>query len=119
MAEGFARQTTLRAPSDDDWTGILAAANAARPGDRTQNEEWVEHRRAFDEGSVPRRHYVAEDASSGEVIPYGAIEGTSRPGSFRLFLVMDPALLPTVGELMRDRYHVPGVGTLTVLSQEL
>lgn len=103
IQEGIERRTTLRRPRAEDWTSILAAANAALPGGQNQNEEWLEQRRGFDERRFLRRHYVAEDARSSEVIAYGAIECASEPGRFRLFLVMDPALLPTVGELMYTR----------------
>lgn len=103
MQGGIEKQTRLRRPRAEDWTSIRAAANAALPRAESQNEEWLEHRRAFDERRFVRRHYVAEDARSGTVIAYGAIESGSEPGRFRLFLVMDPALLPTVGELMYSR----------------
>jgi hypothetical protein len=46
------------------------------------------------------------DAARGgdlDAFATNAIECASEPGRFRLFLVMDPALLPTVGELMYSR----------------
>jgi hypothetical protein len=103
IQEGIERQTALKCPTAEDWTSILAAANAALPRGQSQNEEWLEQRRAFDERRFVRRHYVAEDARSSKVIAYGAIECASEPGRFRLFLVMDRALLPTVGKLMYSR----------------
>jgi len=80
---------------------MLAAAHAARPRDRVQTESWLEHRCSFDERSFAPRHFVAE--ADGVVTAYGALEGSAEAGSFRLFLVMAPALLPTVGELLWAR----------------
>ena len=103
MTDGIGDQTTLRRPRAEDWTSIGAAADAAAPGATEPNEIWLANRREFNDRQFMRRHYVAEDAHTGEVIAYGAVECASEPGRFRLFLVMDSALLSTIGERMYDK----------------
>lgn len=91
----------LRIPGDEDWTAILAQADAALPWDAAGNREWLENRKQF---SGRRRHYVAEESSSGNIIGYGAIEEGPDPGSFRVFVVMDRANLATeTGALIYER----------------
>ncbi len=91
----------LRPVQDDDWPVILELANAALPWDADGNLEWLENRKQF---SGRRRHYVAEDAATAQALGYGAIEEGPAPDSFRIFIVMDPALLPTkTGALLYDR----------------
>jgi L-amino acid N-acyltransferase YncA len=86
----------LRAPLESDWDAILEAANASAPW--ADNSEWFERRKAFVDFS--RRHYVVENIESDRVIGYGAIEGEKTQGKFRIFVVMSPDLLPTIGEQM-------------------
>ena len=82
----------IRTPSDDEWPAILGLADTALPWDPAGNREWLENRKRF---SGRRGHYVAEGVPSGPVVAYGAIEEGPDPGSFRVFVVMDPALLVT------------------------
>lgn len=94
-------EVQLRAPSKADWPAILGAANAALPWDSAGNQEWLEYRKQF---TGQRRHYVVEETPTGPVVGYGAIEEGPEPGVFRLFVVMDPALLRTeTGDLVYDR----------------
>ena len=55
----------------------------------------------FDQTGYRRRHYVAEDTTTGNVIGYGAVEGGQEPGYFRLYIVMAPDLLTSgIGDLI-------------------
>lgn len=91
----------LRPVCDDDWPAILELANAALPWDAEGNLEWLENRKQF---GGRRRHYLAEVPETDQPVGYGAIEEGPDPGSFRVFVVMAPALLPTkTGTLLYDR----------------
>jgi hypothetical protein len=95
------KTTQLRTPGEADWPAILGLADAALPWDASGNREWLENRMQF---AGRRRHYLAEQASPGFAIGYGAAEEGPEPGIFRLFVVMDPALLLTeTGDLVYDR----------------
>ena len=97
--------TVLRRPTEGDWSGILAAANAALPqGVREPNEQWLRARRGFDEERLGRRHYVAEDRASGRIVGYGGVEGGSEPGRYRMFVVLEAAQLASgLGERVYQR----------------
>ncbi len=95
------KKTRLRTPGDADWPAILSLADTALPWDAYGNREWLANRKRF---AGQRRHYIAEQASSGSATGYGAAEEGPEPGIFRLFVVMDPALLLTeTGDLVYDR----------------
>ena len=89
----------LRIPLESDWTAIHEAADASAPW--ADNTEWLERRKQF--LGFPRRHYVAENTETHRVIGYGAIEGEETQGKFRIFVVMSPDLLSTVGEQIYRR----------------
>jgi hypothetical protein len=98
----YAASASLRDVRESDWPAILDLANASVahvPG-ATDQEEWLENRRHFDTAQGSQQHFVAEEAGSGAIVGYGAIE--SRP-EFRLFVVTLPERLPTVGELLYER----------------
>ena len=97
--------TILRRPTESDWSGILAAADAALPqGVGEPNEQWLRARRRFDEGRLSRRHYVAEDRASGRIVGYGGVEGGSEPGRYRMFVVLEGAPLASgLGERIYQR----------------
>jgi hypothetical protein len=95
----------LRAPTEQDWPAILRAANASLPWDPDGNQPWLENRRNFDEAAFQRRHYVATDDGSNEIVGYGSIEGGSTPGRYRVFVVMDARLLTSVGDVLYQRLH--------------
>ena len=91
----------LRKPTAADWPAILAQADAALPWDRTGNREWLENRKRF---AGRRRHYLAQMVPSGEVVGYGAVEEGPEAGTFRVFVVTDPASLRAeVGEMLYER----------------
>ena len=92
----------IRSPEEDDWPAIRAVADAAAPGRERENDEWLRHRRGFPVDRYPRRHYVVVGESTAAVIGYGAIEG-SATASFRVFVVMDDALLGVAGPSLYDR----------------
>jgi hypothetical protein len=79
----------LRPPSDVDWPAIHAVANEAVPDAPDGNDGWLSARRAFDEASRTRRHYVAEHGE-GLIVAYGGVEESGDAGWYRLFLVMRP-----------------------------
>jgi hypothetical protein len=94
-------RVSQRSPTDSDWPSILDLANAALPWDTIGNKEWLENRKQF---TGRRRHYVAEETPSGPMVAYGAIEEGPDPGIFRVFVVMNPALLETTtGDLVYER----------------
>ncbi len=93
----------LRIPLENDWPAILRAANASLPWQVEGNRQWLENRMKFDDRAYPRRHYVAQEVSSGEICGYGSIEGCGTPDRYRVFVVMDPALLDSVGETLFER----------------
>jgi hypothetical protein len=70
---------------------ILALANAQVPFDRRGNEEWLQHRRVYDERNGQRRHYIALHRPTNEPIGYAALEQQQADlGTFRIYLVFDP-----------------------------
>jgi len=94
----------LRAPMEDDWPDILAAADAAVPWAGEENQRWLANRRAYAARGLPQRHYVAEDQNTRQVMGYGAVEGVKTLGLFRVFVVMSSALLTgKLGQLMYDK----------------
>ena len=95
---------TVRIPTAADWPAILDVANAALPWDLEGNREWLEYRKQFDETARTRRHYVAEDPTTGQVVGYGALEEGPDFGIFRVFVVMPPERLRSeAGESIYDR----------------
>lgn len=101
----------LRTPTAQDWPAIGRAADASLPwrADDNGNAEWLRNRISFDDRAHPRRHYVAEDQDAPEGVDaargYGSVEGGPATGRFRLFVVCDAALLPSVGEALFTRLH--------------
>ena len=93
----------LRTPTDADWPAILRCANASLPWQAAGNELWLGNRKKFDEAKFSRRHYVAVDEGSREIVGYGSVEGDENPGRYRVFVVMDAKLLATVGEVLFAR----------------
>jgi len=92
----------LRLPVSADWDAVLAAADAAVPFDPAGNREWLGNRRCFDRTGGVRRHYVAVEGR--RVVGYGALELAAPEASrARLFVVLAPTLLTTVGEILYQR----------------
>jgi hypothetical protein len=93
----------LREALPSDWPAILAVANVALPFAEKDNEEWLSNRQKFDASHFVRRHYVAEDSATGQVVAYGAVEEGPQPGQFRVFVVMEPGFLPGLGPQVYTR----------------
>jgi len=53
---------------------LLTLANAQVPQDPRGNEDWLQHRRAYDERRGQRRHYIALHLPTQEPIAYAALE---------------------------------------------
>jgi hypothetical protein len=76
-----------------DYQLLLAFANAQAPQDPGGNEEWLRHRRAYDERSGQRRHYIAVHRPTQEAVGYAALE-RQQAGSMRIYMVFDPNRWP-------------------------
>jgi hypothetical protein len=76
-----------------DYRLLLGFANAQVPQDLRGNEEWLQHRRAYDELSGQRRHYIAVHLPTQEPVAYAALE-RQQAGSLRIYLVFDPSRWP-------------------------
>ena len=64
---------------------------AARAGLVGGNQEWLQHRRAYDECRGQRRHYIALHRPTNEPIAYAALEQQqAEPSNFRIYVVFDP-----------------------------
>jgi hypothetical protein len=96
--------------SEADYQLLHVLANAQVPQDPRGNEEWLQHRRAYDERRGQRRHAIAVYEPTNESIAYAALEQQAAdPGSFRIYLVFDTQRWPfaTLGaflyqQLLRD-----------------
>jgi hypothetical protein len=74
-----------------DYQLLHVLANAQVPQDPRGNEEWLQHRRAYDERCGKRRHYIAVHRVTQEPIAYAALEQQeAERSSFRIYLVFDP-----------------------------
>ncbi len=96
-------QIKLRKAVETDWPAIREVANAASPWSPRESQEWLSNRLRFDQTGYTRRHYVALDTTTGNVIGYGAVEGGQEAGRYRIFVVMSPDLLTTVGDLIYNQ----------------
>jgi hypothetical protein len=77
--------------SEADYQLLHVLANAQVPQDPLGNQEWLQHRRAYDERRGQRRHYIAVHTPTHESIAYAALEQPQAdPSSFRIYLVFDP-----------------------------
>jgi GNAT superfamily N-acetyltransferase len=96
---------------------VLAVAQAAIPYDAEGNQRWLRARMQVDEQRCLRRHYIAVDSDSQEVVGYGAIEqqGPDRT-RLRLYLLAYPGYLRSgVGRALYTRL-MSDVETLRVTS---
>src|SRR6202012_3182523 len=89
----------LRPPTPHDWPAILQAANAALPWQTRGNNEWLQNRINFNP-AYQRRHYIAEDIETAQLLGYGSVEGEQTPDRYRMFVVMEASLLPSVGQML-------------------
>ncbi len=115
-------QSKVRPAKENDWLAILAVLDQVHPDSKEANREWWHERQHFDARVYRRRHYVAEvtrSSGASSLVAYAGIE-ESEPNQFRLFLLMDPALLSDLGEklyagLMQD---LAGLGATLVTARE-
>lgn len=97
-------QIKLRKAVETDWPAVLYVMNAAAPWTPRENQEWLSSRMRFDQTGYLRRHYVAQDTATGNVVGYGGIEGGQERDRFRIFLVMAPDLLTnSIGDLIYEQ----------------
>lgn len=101
MAEGV--KIRMRAAQESDWPAILQVANQALPNSKTENKAWLHLRQTFNTERFLQRHYVAESAESGQVLAYGCIEEGPEAMKYRVFVVMAPNLLASLGQKIFDR----------------
>ena len=98
-------ELTLRAPTNDDWTAILALAqlSLAELPNAPSQQEWLNNRRSFSPSDGIQRHFVA---TSGErIIGYACIEHRNKTNYgrkpiesvYRLFVVVPPSERRTLG----------------------
>jgi hypothetical protein len=94
----------LRTPNDADWPEIFGIANrsvADVPGAGDQ-ADWLTNRRSFaSHGS--QAHFVVDER--GQVVGYGALEhdAATPAGHYRLFVVVDPDQLDSLGDVILRR----------------
>ncbi|HKC62421.1 MAG TPA: GNAT family N-acetyltransferase, partial [Pyrinomonadaceae bacterium] len=104
--ESFATKVkaSLRPFKEEDWNSISQIAPARERFDPEGFDLWLRGRQQFNESRYVRRHYLAEHASTGQLVGYGAIEQSIYLPKYRLFLVIDPLWLRRgVGDLLLDR----------------
>src|SRR5260221_8421760 len=111
----------IRPFQPEDFNSLLELANQAVPFAPKENQEWFEHRKAFDESRRLRRHYIATDAAIR--VGYGGLEQQSDdPKSLRLYVVCSPERLK--GEtgsalLARLMLDAKELGAATLWTREL
>ena len=66
------KMIAIRPFRQDDFDTLLDLANQAVPFAPSENAEWLEYRKAFDESNRLRRHYMATE--NGEPAGYGCLE---------------------------------------------
>jgi N-acetylglutamate synthase-like GNAT family acetyltransferase len=87
---------------ENDWEMLLDLANQAVSFAPQENIEWLEYRKAFDESTRIRRHWIATDG--GIPVGYGCLEQQGDdPQQLRAFVVCSPESLP--GEIGNRLYE--------------
>ena len=100
--------TKLRAFHDHDWPTVSAIASARAGSDTPGYQLWMNRRQKFDESRYFRRQYVVENARTGQIVAYGAVEQSVYLPKYRLFLLTAPQWLkrgvgdPLFDQLMND-----------------
>lgn len=91
----------LRPFGERDWASVSTLVDEIAPFDPKGCREWLENRQQFDDAHHTRRHYLAENAETKEMVGYGSIEQQAEDSRrFRMYVV-------TAAENLRD-----GVGDL-------
>lgn len=108
----------LKPFEQEHWNILLKLANQAVPFAPQENEEWLEYRKAFDESTRIRRHYLAFDGETP--VGYGSLEQQSDDaGLLRVYVVASPDNLHDGGgdtlftQLLQDAQEL-GAKTLWV-----
>lgn len=101
MAEGV--NIRMRAAEESDWPAILQMADQALPHSKPENKAWLHRRQTFNIERFLRRHYIAESEENGQVLAYGCIEEGPEAEKFRVFVVMAPDRLASLGQKVYDR----------------
>ncbi len=100
----MAMQIRLRKAVETDWPAILEVVNVAVPWAPRDNQQWLSNRMRFDQTGYVRRHYVALDATTGNVIGYGAVEGGQEFDRYRIFVIVFPDMLISgAGDILYDQ----------------
>jgi predicted GNAT family N-acyltransferase len=98
-------EIALRAPTDDDWTAILALAETSLsevPSAPSQHE-WLNNRRSFSPSDGIQQHFVA--TAGEQIVGYACIEHRIKitngrkpiDDMYRLFVVVAPTARTTLG----------------------
>jgi N-acetylglutamate synthase-like GNAT family acetyltransferase len=110
----------LRPFESNDFSLLLDLANEAVPFAPTENAEWLEYRKAFDESHRFRRHYLAMD--NNHALGYGGLEQQNEdPKSLRIYIVCSPQNLDTVGTMLYNQLiqDAQQIGATTLWAREL
>jgi len=110
----------LRPFQPEDFGLLLDLANEAVPFAPTENAEWLEYRKAFDESQRFRRHYLAVD--NNRALGYGGLEQQSDdPKSLRIYIVCGSQNLDTVGTMLYNQLiqDAQAVRATTLWAREL
>jgi len=112
--ESFERRVVgrLRPSEEKDWAPVGALALLHHGG-----EDWLRDRRP----PRGRRQYVAEHATTGEILGYGCVEQSVYRPRWKMMLVADPGWLRDgVGDLLLERLlaDLRGAGAVTVAVEE-
>jgi hypothetical protein len=99
-------QEKIRPATSADWPEILVVADQVHPFSNEDNREWWYERQHFETRDYRRRHYVVEAppaiasraGKAPALMAYGSIEEGPEDNHYRVFLVMAPELIPTLGE---------------------
>lgn len=80
---------TIRPFQPEDWNVLLDLAHQAVPFEPKDNEAWLGYRKAFDESTRIRRHYLAVE--DGIAVGYGGLEQQEAdPKRLRMYTVCSP-----------------------------
>lgn len=97
-------EARLRPLSEPDWPAVAALSSSLGLLDPEGQELWLRGRKDFAEGRLTRRHYVAEHATTGQLLGYGSVEQSVFLPKYRLFMSVAPERLREgVGDLLLER----------------
>jgi N-acetylglutamate synthase-like GNAT family acetyltransferase len=88
----------IRPATDTDWPSILELVNILSPQSEPENRQWWLNRQKFDAQRYSRRHYVAQSDDRPGLLAYAGLEEGPDRRQYRLFILLSPDLLPSLGE---------------------